>query len=238
MRDTPSPTRRDDDDDDRLAHLAAIACGVVISLCVTGYTFLQSNQHVYLLDALYSQHPENLARDWFTTHTLQYHVVYTHLTVLLERLHALAGGFFALYVACAIGLHVAWRSITRSLGGDDRTYLLSVVLYHLSAGGLGLGVYQFLQDGSFLPSNVSSVASLGALAFWLRDRRYAAAVCVAVAGMFHVNYALLLGFAVDGLHARCDRPSDVDLAARLHRAIPDRARALRNQPGRCRSGAR
>ena len=173
----------------------AVACGVIVTLCVTGYTFLQSNQHVYLLDALHSQRPQNLARDWFTTHTLQYHVVYTQLTVLLERLNVLAAGFFTLYVLAAIGLHVAWRSVARSLGGGDRAYLLSVVLYHLSAGGLGLGVYQFLQDGSFLPSNVSAVAALAALACWLRDRRYAAAICVAVAGSFHVNYSLLLACA-------------------------------------------
>ena len=178
-----------------LRRAAAIACGVAVSLYVTGYTFLQSNQHVYLLDALRFQHPQNLERDWFTTHTLQYHVLYTFLTVGLEKLHALAAGFFTLYLLTAIAMHVAWQSITRSLGGGDRAYLLSVVLYHVSAGGLGLGVYQFLQDGSFLPSNVAAVSALAALSFWLKDRRYAAAACVAVSGIFHVNYALLLGFA-------------------------------------------
>jgi hypothetical protein len=67
-----------------------------------------------------------------------------------------------------------------------------VLIYHLSAGGLGLGVYQFLQDGSFLPSNISSVATLGALAFWLYRRLLPASICAGIAGLFHLNYSLLL----------------------------------------------
>lgn len=173
----------------------AIALGVVVSLCVTGYTFMQSNQQVYLLEALRATHPETLARDWFTTKTLQYHYLYTQLTIALAQAGLLAAGCFVLHLLTVVALHVSWRSIVRSIGGDDRTYLLSVLLYHLSAGGLGLGVYQFLQDGAFLASNVASIGALAGLACWLRDRRYAAAICVGVAGAFHVNYALLLGFA-------------------------------------------
>ena len=92
-------------------------------------------------------------------------------------------------------MHAAWLAIVRRIGGGVRTYLLSTLLYHLSAGGLGLGVYQFLQDGSFLPSNISAVATLAAVAFWLDRRLWPTALCVAVAGLFHVNYALaLIGF--------------------------------------------
>lgn len=179
----------------RLDTLCALAWGLTMTLCVTGYTFGQSNHHVYLLDALYAQHPQNLERDWFTTHTLQYHVLYTWLVVALQKLRLLTAGFFVLYLVLATLMHAAWWSIVRRIGGDLRTYLVSVLIYHLSGGGLGLGVYQFLQDGSFLPSNISSVATLMALAFWLDRRFLAASACVGIAGLFHLNYSLvLLGF--------------------------------------------
>ena len=195
IRRTLSDARATFSDPDSPRPAAAIACGIVISLCITGYTFMQSNQQVYLLEALRAIRPETLDRDWFTTKTLQYHYLYTQLTIGLAKAGLLAAGCFVLHLATVVALHVSWRSIVRSIGGDDRAYLLSVLLYHLSAGGLGLGVYQFLQDGSFLASNVASIGALAGLALWLRDRRYAAATCVGVAGAFHVNYALLLGFA-------------------------------------------
>lgn len=172
--------------------LLALLWGLTMTLCVTGYTFGQSNHHVYLLDALYLQHPENLQRDWFTTHTLQYHVLYTWLVIALQKLRLLSAGFFLLYVVLVMLMHGAWWSIVRQIGGDLRAYMISVLIYHLSGGGLGLGVYQFLQDSSFLPSNISSVSTLVAMAFWLNRRLLPASVCVGVAGLFHLNYSLLL----------------------------------------------
>jgi hypothetical protein len=170
----------------------AVAFGLTVTLFVTGYTFGQSNHHVYLLDALRIQHHEVLDRDWFTNNTLQYHVLFTRLVLALKQIGALSTGFFTLYLGLAITMHVAWLSIVRRLGGGVLIYLLSVVLYHLNAGGLGLGVYQFLQDGSFLPSNISSVAALVALALHLHRRLLLSAIAVGMAGLFHVNYALFL----------------------------------------------
>lgn len=182
---TDSPSTRSD-------ALLALLWGLTLTLCVTGYTFGQSNHHVYLLDALYAQHPENLRRDWFTTHTLQYHVLYTWLVVALQKLNLLSAGFFILYLALAALMHGAWWSIVCRVGGGVRAYLISVLIYHISGGGLGLGVYQFLQDGSFLPSNISAVAALMALAFWLNRKLLPASICTGVAGLFHLNYSLLM----------------------------------------------
>lgn len=176
----------------RLDAILALLWGITLTLCVTGYTFGQSNHHVYLLDALHWQHPENLQRDWFTTHTLQYHVLYTGLVVVLQKLGLLKAGFFLLYLLLAVGLHGAWWTIVRRIGGDLRAYLISVMIYHVSGGGLGLGVYQFLQDGSFLPSNISAVAALIALAAFLSRRLLVAGAFAGIAGLFHLNYSLMV----------------------------------------------
>ena len=80
----------------RVHHVFALAWGVMLTLCITGYTFGQSNHHVYLLDALRIQEPETLARDWFTAHTLQYHFLFTRLVIALQHVRLLEAGFFVL----------------------------------------------------------------------------------------------------------------------------------------------
>jgi hypothetical protein len=56
---------------------------------------------------------------------------------------------------------------------------------------LGLGVYDFLQDAAFLPSNVANVAMLWGIYFWITRRLGWAGVWLGVAGFFHLNHALV-----------------------------------------------
>src|SRR4051794_19055701 len=134
----------------RSAHLPAFLLALSITLILTGYQFGAGNHTVYLLAPLRKLHPDLLTNDWWTTHTLQYHLAFTHLSTFLMRLGIERPAFFILYLALAILLHLAWLRIALTLGLDARAYLLSVLLYHLSAGGTSLGVYQFLQDASLL----------------------------------------------------------------------------------------
>ena len=172
-----------------LLGLLAIVVGVAITVCVRGYRFGESNHAVYLLAALREIRPGTLDNDWWTRSTLQYHVAFNSLTVALMRAGILQPAFLAGYVALAALLHVGWYRLTLRLGGTGATYLLSVTLYYLLAGGLGLGHYHFLQDSAFLPSNISNVAMLWGLYFWVCGRRVAAGTCLGVAGLFHINHA-------------------------------------------------
>lgn len=178
-----------------LSALCAITLGVAMTLALRGYQFGHSNHTVYLIDALRHNHPELLANDWFATHTLQYHVVFTRVTAALDRAGWLRPAFLVGYLLLAMMLHVIWLLWVRALGGTNRVYLLSVVLYLLSAAGFGLGMYEFLQDSSFLPSNVANLAMLAALYCWVTGRRAWAGFLFGVAGFFHLNHALL-GIAV------------------------------------------
>jgi hypothetical protein len=176
----------------RLWHaIAAICWGCALSFVVIGYHFGQGNHLVYLLPGIRELHPELLSRDWFTVRTLQYHFAFSWFTAFLMRLEQLELGFLIGHVLTVIGLHAAWFGIVRRLGGCITTYLLSVALYHLSAGGLGLGVYSFLQDGEFLPSNVAAVLALLAVWAWLANRIVLAGVCVGLSGIAHLNYAIV-----------------------------------------------
>jgi hypothetical protein len=167
----------------------SLVFGMVLTLAVSGYQFGRGNLTVYLLDGLRAVHPELLRNDWFVTQTLQYHACFSLLTECLVRLHILQPGFLIGYLLLIVFWHLFWRRLVISIGGDDRTYLVSVFLFYLSAAGISLGVFQFLQDGCFLPSNVANVAMLGGIASWVGGRRVTAGVWFGIAGLFHVNYA-------------------------------------------------
>jgi hypothetical protein len=180
--------------------------GIAVTLTLRGYQFGGGNHCVYLVAPLREVHPELLANDWWTTHTLQYHITYTKLTAALMRLNILEPAFLALYLALVVLLHVGWLRIVLSLGLDARTYLLSVVLYYLSAGGTGLGSYQFLQDSSFLPGNVANIALLWGIAFWTERKTRPAAVAFGVASLFHLNHALIALLFWPAAHLLKPRP--------------------------------
>jgi hypothetical protein len=181
----PSPTAA------RLRALAAVAFGVALTLAMQGYQFGQSNHTVYLIDAMRHASPDLLRNDWFATQTLQYHAAFGLLARGLMRLGVVEPAFLVGHLLLAVLLHLAWWRIVRVLGGGGAAFALSEVLFHISGAGTGLGMYQFLQDSAFLPSNVASVAFLWAVYFWIADRRAASAVMFGVAGLFHLNYAIV-----------------------------------------------
>jgi hypothetical protein len=184
---TQPHTRRDA----TLGNVVAIVFGCVTTLCITGYQFGHGNHTVYLLEPLRLVHPELLTQDWFTTGTLQYHAVFARAASALMKLGIVEPAFLAGYLLLVLAWHVAWLGLTIALGGTRLTYALSVVLYYLSAAGVSLGAYQFLQDGAFLPSNVASVAMLWGLWMWSINRRAAAGVWLGLSGMLHLNWAVV-----------------------------------------------
>src|SRR3954467_9221219 len=147
--------------------LLIMAC--VLTLAMQGYQFGKSNHTVYLVDALRHVHPELLANDWFTTKTLQYHATFGWITRGLMRSGIVRPAFLIGYLALVVAFHVEWWRIVAILGGDVREFIVSQMLFALSAGGTALGMYQFLQDSAFLPSNIAAIAMLWAIAVWLED---------------------------------------------------------------------
>ena len=164
---------------------------IALTLVVRGYQFGRSNHTVYLLDSLRVNDPTLLANDWYTTHTLQYHFVFTHLTAAFDRMGILRPAYLIGYLALIVLFQIAWFLLNQTLGGTRRTYLLSVLLYYLSAGGAGLGVFCFMQDSAFVPSNISNIAMLWAIYFWITRRPVRSALLFGVAGFFHLNHALV-----------------------------------------------
>lgn len=173
-----------------MSSLSSLALGVLTTLVIRGYRFGESNHAVYLVDAIRRLDPSLLSNDWWANSTLQYHFVFNAMTAALMRAGVLEPAFLAGYLLLAVLLHVAWRRLVRTLGASDGTYLISVALYYVLAGGVGLGMYHFLQDSAFLPSNIANVAMLWGIYFWISGRPTSASVCLGIAGLFHINHAL------------------------------------------------
>ena len=73
-----------------------------------------------------------------------------------------------------------------------------------------MGIYQFFQDSSFLASNIANVAMLWAFYLWIIDRRFWSAFCFGVAGLSHLNYAIV-GVGVGGTQRLgLDHPAAAD----------------------------
>lgn len=185
----PAKTHRGSQD--RWSDALALCIGSVLLLCVYGYQYGRSNHGVYLLDAMHKADPTLLARDWYTVETFQYHAFFGWITAALMKLGIAQSGFLVAYLTLVVLMQLAWLRLVQQLGGDRRTYLVAVLAYLLSAGGTGLGMYQFLQDGCLVPSNIANVALLWAIVFWIRDRRLMSGICVGIAGLFHLNHAIV-----------------------------------------------
>ena len=162
-----------------------------MTLCVNGYQFGRSNHTVYLVDAYRQVDPQLLSRDWYTTDTMRYHGAFAWLSETLLRAGLLEAGFLVGYLLLVVLLHLCWVRIARALGAGTMLYLLSVVLYEVSAGGTGLGMYRFLQDGCFLPSNIANVLMLWGIYFCIVRRFAWCGLLLGAAGLFHLNHALV-----------------------------------------------
>ncbi len=167
----------------------ALMVGVTVTIVIGFYQFGQSNHTVYLLDALRKANPAVLGNDWFTTKTFQYHATFGLLTQMVWRI--IEPVFLIGYLGLIVGLHVGWFQLCRLLGGGRLPYVISVLLLYVSGGGTALGVYTFLQDSAFLPSNIASVAMLWGIVLWLQRRPIASGALLAVASIFHLNYAVI-----------------------------------------------
>ena len=168
----------------------AVAWGIAITLVLGFYQFGKSNHTVYLLDALHRMNPQALAGDWYTTQTFQYHAAFGLLTqALWSRVEP---AFLIGYLSLVVLLHTAWFWLTRLAGGGRFAYMVSVLFVYLSGGGTALGSYGFLQDSSFLPSNIASVALLWGILLWMLNRPVVASLAMAIAAIFHLNYAVIV----------------------------------------------
>ena len=178
-------------DVDVLAGAFALLLGAATTLYVGGYSFGEKNQSVYLLGGYRAADPSFLAHDWLLSGTTFFHSTFGVLTHALVRFGALEVGCLVGYLALVFLAHLAWLKLVLRLGGTQVTYLVSLLLFYASARGIAPGACDLFQDGSFQPSTIASVAMLWGIYHWVGGGILASAACLGLAGLFHVNFAVM-----------------------------------------------
>lgn len=168
-----------------------ILFGAAVTVCIYGYRYGEGNHTIYLLDALRGTDPQTLRNDWFATQTLQYHAVYGWMARRLMQWNVIEPAFRIGYFLLILLFQVAWLGIARRVSAHRATYVVSLAMFYASAAGTGLGFYQFFQDSSLLPSNIANVALLWGIYLWLSGRVVGSGVCFGLAGLFHLNFAVV-----------------------------------------------
>ena len=164
-----------------------------------GFNYGTDNQTSYLLSALQRFDPELLRNDWLTSHTTDYHPLFQFIGWMLYALND-SGWPFAIANFVSIlagGLLLFW--ICRLL--VPRTYallayfLLMTILMITETDSIAI-TYFF--EYIFQPSNLGTLGWLTATALWMSGRWWSTGIALALGGMAHANF-LLMVFPVFGL---------------------------------------
>lgn len=161
-----------------------------------GFNFGFGNQTSYLLPALRLLDPELFARDWAVSSATQYHQAFAYLVAPLLALDpsgwAVALTLTLVAAASALALHAACRALVGPKLALPCFLLLATVLLRTRTAGPG-STYVF--DGTLQPSSLSNALLLGATAAHVAGRFRLSGALLALAGLFHLNFALLSVFA-------------------------------------------
>lgn len=189
---------------EKLKHALEIAVALVASLCFGasfGYNYGLDNQVVYMLSSLRILDPSILTQDWLATKTTHYHVAFKYLAAALigidRRGWAVA---IAQNLAIAAGMMCVYALI-RALTDRRRAlaaFLLVLAIAFLTRTSAASATYVF--DMIFQPSTLGSVALLASVPFFARGRWLESGAFVALSGLFHANYLILLIMAYGVAH--------------------------------------
>jgi hypothetical protein len=167
-----------------------IASGLLLALRF-GFNFGIGNHNTYLCHALQQVHPELLARDWLVS-TQDFHPIFTQLAALLLRLDGSGWLFAVMNVLCITMSAIVVFLIVREVAGERLAvpaYLLVVALMGVGSTYSASGSYLFSM--TFQPSTLAATGYLLAVLWFLRRKVVASGLALAVAGAFHVNFAVL-----------------------------------------------
>lgn len=189
---------------EKLTNALEIALALVASLCFGasyGYSYGVDNQVVYNLGALRLLDPTLLNQDWLATKTTHYHLAFKYVAAALIAVDR-RGWAMAITqnLAIAAGMMCVYALI-RVLASRRRALasfllLLSIAFITRTSAASASYVFDFILQ----PSTLGSLALLASVPFFAQGRFFASGAFLAVSGLFHANYLLLLIMAYGVAH--------------------------------------
>lgn len=189
---------------DKLKNALEIVSALVASLCFGasfGYSYGLDNQVVYMLGALRLLDPTILNQDWLATKTTHYHMTFKYvgaaLLALDRRGWAIAVAQNLAIAAGMMCLYALLRVLTERRRALAAFFLLLSIAF-LTRTSAASASYVF--DTILQPSTLGSLALLASVPFFAQGRFLASGVFVALSGLFHANYLILLIMAYGVAH--------------------------------------
>jgi hypothetical protein len=177
----------------RIRGAVALALALLFGLGF-GLNYGSSTQVSYILRSVKILHPTLWTRDWLVSQTHVYHPAYAWFGTLLLRLTPSGSAVaWANVLFIAIGMLALYVTLG-ALVNRERVLLAFCVVLILASVTRTLapgGSYAFSE--LFLPSTLGTVGTLAAAAAFILGRPLLAGLCLAFAGLFHVNYLVLDG---------------------------------------------
>jgi hypothetical protein len=187
-----------------LKHALEIALAFIASACFGasfGYSYGLDNQVVYMLSAERLLDRTILNRDWFATQTTHYHLTFKYIAALLLAIdHRGWAVAIAQNVAITAGM-MAVYALFRVLIGRPRAlpaFFLVLAVAGMTRTSAASASYVF--DIILQPSTLGSVCLLATVPFFAQGRWLASSVFLALSGLFHANYLVLLLMAFTVAH--------------------------------------
>lgn len=151
-----------------------------------------SNSPTYVPPGLHLVDPTFLAHDWWLQGASHYHAAFFALVALLDRLGVVEPALGLLNIVVVAGfLYVSymlareWRSRQPGLA-----LAFFVAMFFATNSFVSVGA-SYLFSQSLQPSAISAAATAIALLCFVRRRWGSAGLCLALAGVFHVNFLLV-----------------------------------------------
>jgi 4-amino-4-deoxy-L-arabinose transferase-like glycosyltransferase len=189
---------------EKLKNTLEIAAALVASLCFGasyGYSYGLDNQVVYMLGALRLLDPTILNQDWLATRTTHYHMAFKYVAAALIAMDR-RGWAVAITqnLAIAAGMMCIYALI-RVLADRRRAlaaFLLLLSIAFITRTSAASATYVF--DVILQPSTLGSLALLASVPFFAQGRWLESGAFVALSGLFHANYLILLIMAYGVAH--------------------------------------
>lgn len=185
--------------------ILVLVMGIVVALSFgLSYGAPESNQTTYLARGIQLARPGFLARDWWLNQTLQYHFVFSRVVeagALLGQLPIFLASVNL--ISITLGLVVTYLILLRMLGLRDAyiAWTLTVAIFFLGLRTETVGENEFFSPG-LQPSTIATAMFLLAIYYFMRGRFGRSGVSLAIAGAFHLNFAII-GIAAFGLAQLC-----------------------------------
>ena len=174
----------------------------IAALCFAasyGLNYGFDNQVVYFLKSLALTDKSLFHADWFTQHTTHYHHAFIYFGALLLKLnrHGWAVGITQVLLIWTGAL--CMYGIVRRIAGRELgvpAYLLLLAMLFITRTSSVAASYLF--DTILQPSTLGALGSVAGTWLFVEERWFESGLCLAVGGIFHVNY-LVLAYPIFGL---------------------------------------